>query len=67
VRAPDECERQAGLLLLIGVAAGWADDRGPLTRAGALLASAGTRTVVQQLGALEPSAAFARAAVWTWP
>ncbi len=64
-----ECERQAGLLLLIGIAAGWddldagiargldaagwVDDLGPLTSSGAHMASLGTRTVLQRLGGIE--------------
>ena len=90
-----ECERQAGLLLLIGVAAGWddldagiarglgaagwVDDRGPLTGSAAHRASLGTLTVLQRLGAIERQGwaepdhatelgtSFARAAVRTWP
>jgi hypothetical protein len=66
---PGECERQAGLLLLIGVAAGWddldagiargldaagwVDDQGSLTSSSAYTASLATRTVLQRLGAIE--------------
>jgi hypothetical protein len=65
----DECERQAGLLLLIGMAsgwddlgggiarglnaAGWVDHDGPLTSGAALGAAAGTQAVLQQIGAIE--------------
>jgi hypothetical protein len=64
-----ECEHQAGLLLLIGVAAGWddldagiargldaagwVDDRGALTRSAAHRAALGTWTVLHRLGAIE--------------
>ena len=94
IGSADECEQQAGLLLLIGLAAGWDDLGGaiarglnaagwidydrPLTPSAALGAAAETRTVLRQLGAIEGDrsgpdrvtevgAAFARAAVWTWP
>ncbi|MGI5129581.1 plasmid pRiA4b ORF-3 family protein [Pseudonocardia sp. CA-107938] len=69
VRSADECARHAGLLLLIGVAAGWADldagiargldaigwvgDSGRLTTHMAYSVSRQTRTVLHRMGALD--------------